>query len=202
MANLIVLSDIQDFRAVSSNLNTDRIDPLIAEAQEFDIKPVLGPAQYLDFINSLPDGGKYDDLFNGVEYTDTGINELVSFKGVRAALVYYSYARLLLNQDLHVSGSGIVEKTEQWSQPSEEKRIQRQVTAARLAAVAHQNDYIKFLREEFETYPIFFKDCIKSNATPGGIKISRVTSGGHSQRGSSPSGICRGCNRFSRYCVC
>ena len=201
MGNLITLEDIQDFRAVSSNLDTSRIDPLIEEAQELDIKPVLGPAQYLDFINNITDQ-KYQDLLNGVEYTDTGIRELVSFKGVRAALVYYSYARLLLNQDLHVTPSGIAEKTEEWSTNSNQKRIQSQVTASRLAASSHEKDYLKFLNEESQTYPIWDKSCITENATKGGIRISRVTSGGSSQRSGRHSLRCQYCNRHSRFCIC
>lgn len=200
MDRLISLSTIQEFRSVSSNLGTDRIDHLIEEAQEFDIKPILGPALYLAFINGLamsPQTTIYDDLFNGKTYLDKGIQENISFKGVRAALAYYSYARLLLNQDLHVTASGLVSKEEQWSKSAEEKRIQAQVSAARAAAGALENDYIKFLNDNSTDYPIWEKTCIIPNAAKGGINISRVTSGGTSQRGR-----CADCNRINRFCVC
>lgn len=204
MGNLITLSTIKEFRPVSANLATDRIDYAISDAQEFDIKPVLGPALYLAFINGLamsPQTSIYIDLFEGKTYLQKGINENISFKGVRAALAYYSYARLLLNQDLHITASGIVHKDEQWSKLAEEKRIQSQVTAARAAAGAIEVDYVRFLNDNSTDYPIWTKTCIVSATVKGGINISRVTSGGFSQR-SGPGDRCGCCGYISRYCIC
>lgn len=199
MANLIELSDIQEFRSVSSNLDVTRIDPLIMEAQLLDIKDVLGPALYLDMVKKLPDGDIYDDLFNGKEYIDTDIGELVSFEGVRASLAYYSYARLLLNQDMHVTASGIVEKDEQWSKSSDEKRIQRQVSAARLAASAHEKEYLKFLRKNSTDYPIYLKSCVTSVGTKSSVTISRVMKG---NRHYGYGGRCQRCGHYGRFCTC
>ena len=197
MANLIVLSDIQDFRSVSSNLENDRVDPLILEAQLLDIRNVLGPALYLDMVKNITDP-IYVDLFNGVEYIDKSINETVSFEGVRAALAYYSYARLLLNQDLHVTASGLVEKDEQWSKSTEEKRIQRQVSAARLAARAHEEEYLAFLRENSTDYPIYLKTCVTTNAHKGSITISKVQRG--HLRGHHSTTRCHRCDHIR--CTC
>ena len=197
MANLIVLSDIQDFRSVSSNLTDDRIDHLILEAQLLDIRPVLGPALYLDMVKNIADQ-IYVDLFNGVEYLDKSINADVSFEGVRAALAYYSYARLLLNQDLHVTASGLVEKDEQWSKATEEKRIIRQVSAAREAARAHEKEYLAFLRENSTDYPIYLKTCVTTNAVKGSITISKVQRGHY--RGHHSTTRCYGCDRIR--CIC
>lgn len=201
MANLITKTDFGAFRDVSLNIDDKRVDPYIAEAQEFDIKPVLGPAFYLDFINNFPDGGKYDDLFNGKDYTDKSLQLLVSFKGVKAALVYYSYARLLLNQDMHVTASGLVEKDNQYAKNVEGARVQRQVTAARLAAGAHEKDYISFLNNDPALYPIWLKECQLITGSKAGINISRVTTSG-TMRSPGNRGRCYNCNRFHRYCVC
>ncbi len=70
---LITLANIQDVKSISLNVNeTKQLSPYILEAQNFDLRELLGDAFYLDLIadfSALPSLDKYDLLFNGGQYT-------------------------------------------------------------------------------------------------------------------------------------
>lgn len=203
MTNLIDINDIQAVIVeMSANVESERMERFIVEAQEFDIKPVLGRALYLAFVNGLstsPVETIYEELFNGKTYLDKSINSNISFEGVKLALIYYSYARFLNNQNSNVTAFGIVQKENDFSAPSDEKRIARLVTAATQAAEAYKNDFIKFLNDNSTDYPLWLKENTSSIATKGGINVSRVTKGG---RNIVYSGKCANCGRTFRYCTC
>lgn len=205
MNNLISISDIQGIiKDMSVNVEQERIERHIAEAQEFDIKPVLGRALYLGFVNGLgasPQEDIYVDLWEGKTYTDKGINADVSFEGVKRALIYYAYARFLNNQNTNVGSFGIVVKENNpYSKSEEEKKIQRLVTSAIQAAESYKSDFVKFLNDNSELYPLWLKEDTSSSAVKGGIHISRVTRGGLSRKAGKI--WCGTCGRHILYCNC
>jgi len=201
MANIITITDIQAaIPDMSVNIEEEKVTRYIAEAQEFDLKSVLGRALHFAFVEGLaasPQVEIYSELFEGKTYLDTGLNQNISFAGVKKAMIYWSYARFLNNQDTNVTSFGIVQKENEFSKPSEEKRIARLVTAAIAAATAYKNDFVKFLNDNSTDYPLWLVENTTSNATKGGINISRVTRG---NRGKT--GCCTRCNRQLRYCTC
>ena len=205
MANLITITDIQAIiKDMSINVEQERIERYIAEAQEFDLKPILGRALYLAFVNGLaasPQEQIYVDLWEGKTYLEKGINADISFAGVKQALIYYAYARFLNNQNTNVGSFGIVVKENNpYSKPEEEKRIQRLVTAAIQAAESYKVDFVKFLNDNSTDYPLWLKEDTTSNAVKGGIHISRVTRGGLSRRAGKI--WCGKCGRHIMYCNC
>lgn len=202
MSNIISLIDFEAYRNISENLGDERIDPFIAEAQEFDIKPALGSALYYAFVEGLaasPQTQIYLDLLDGKTYLDTGLNANISFKGVKAALVYYSYARLLMNNDLHTTAFGIVQKKNDYSESLDEKRIMRAVTQAQNSAKAYQNDFISFLDNEYLTYPLWSKK-IESTTNKSSINISRITNLRSESRFAKQ--WCGSCHRPYHACNC
>ena len=52
---LITLANIQDVKSISLNVNeTKQLSPYILEAQNFDLRELLGDAFYLDLISDFP----------------------------------------------------------------------------------------------------------------------------------------------------
>ena len=199
MGNLITILDFEWIRDISENILPERIDPFITEAQEFDVKPVLGRSLFYAMVSGLegsPVEEIYTDLFEGKTYTDPSINAEISFAGVRKALIYYAYARLLLNNDMNITSFGnVIKENENYSANADEKRIARGVIAAREAARAYESDYVKYLNDMGNLYPLWLKKNQFSTATKGGITISRVT-----KRRNRV--WCGTCNMNSNYCNC
>ena len=106
---LINLSDIQEYKPVSSNISSiNRIEPYIMEAQDLDIKPFLGDDLYYALIEGKADA-KYLLIIEGGSYENANGNTIY-FEGLRPALCYFAYARLIENNPLHVTAFGVVKK--------------------------------------------------------------------------------------------
>ena len=141
-----------------ADLDEKRINPFILEAQNCDLKPVLNPALYLDFIKKMqtpadPDYTKYNELLIGKEYTIDSYT--IQFEGVRPMLAYYALARFAANNPLHVTRTGIVSKNISESERAEASTLRAFINELRSAALGYQIEVIKFLDQKISDYPLY-----------------------------------------------
>ena len=152
---LISIDDFTPYKALSSNLTTVKnLDPYILEAQKFDLKKLLGRELYIDLLDDFeasPSLGIYSDLFNGLSYEYN--DKKYSHEGLIPVLVYYTYARYVLNSGGHSTDYGLRKKLNQDSEEVSETEKARRVTQAREGAVAHWNDTKLFLDHYKVLYP-------------------------------------------------
>lgn len=198
-ANLITVADFAPYRALNLNQVQARVlDPFIAEAQEFDLKPLLGSAFYKDIVDNIGDT-KYQELLKGKTYTNDR-DETVEFQGLTAALVYYTYARYVENKPIVDTKHGVVRKKTNFSEPVDDKTLARKVGQARSGGVSYWRDVEDFLNINANrtVYPLW-KGCDTDHPT-GSIRISNASElhyGHHRHRHR-----CRHCNRDHNRCVC
>jgi hypothetical protein len=166
---LISLIDFAPYKALSTNLTTVKnLDPYILEAQEFDLKKLLGRELFIDLLDDFdasPSLTKYEDLFNGLSYEYQDVK--YQHRGLVPVLCYYSYARYILNSGGHSTDYGLRKKINQDSEEVSEKEKARRVTQAREGAVAYWNDVKVFLDHykiiDPDTYE--FWNCTTKGAT-------------------------------------
>lgn len=170
---LVDLSDFTSFRQLTSNIDMNKLNPYIIEAQNFDLRPVLGEAFFYDIIVN-PTTIPHNTLINGNDYQNSD-DKTVHFEGLKAALCYFAYARYIESGGTHSTSYGLVSKTNDYSQPTPDKTIARMVTQARSSAKGYLDDVLKFLSLNADDYPLWKQGCGQSvmKAT-GGIKITAV----------------------------
>lgn len=144
---LISRDDIVEYRSISANLNTTKkLSPYILEAQEVDIKNLLGNALYnalvLDYEAS-PSLGTYSDLFNGSSWTCS--DKTYYHRGIKVVLIYFAYARYLINSPLESTAFGTVVKKDQYSEVQDQKALQRNYDETIKLALAFWEDVKKYL---------------------------------------------------------
>lgn len=173
MANLITISDFADYRAISTNVNdVKRLDPYIAEAQEFDLKELMGQYLYDDFIKNILTT-KYQELLNGKEYTDTS-GYTVNYKGIKPVLVYYAYSRFLANDNIKSTASGfVIKRQDEYSEPISEKTMARLIQQAESSALSYFEGVRKFLNDNYTTYTLW-QYCGVNPTKQSGCRISAV----------------------------
>lgn len=154
MTNLINITDFTDNKFVTQNLDDRDIDPVITEAQEFDIKPVLGAAMYLDMMNNLT-ASKYIDLLDGKTYTPNGCADPIYFSGLKMALKYYVYARLLVTDGVKSTNSGFVQKTLENSERISGTQRTQMIAQTRSGAKAYEDELRAFLCNYSAIYPLY-----------------------------------------------
>lgn len=82
----------------------------IDEAEIADIRPRIGTALY----NALTDE-RCEILLNGGDYADER-GKLHSFVGIKTALAYYAYARIVKQGGITVTRFGVVRKDDEYSE--------------------------------------------------------------------------------------
>jgi hypothetical protein len=167
---LISQTDFVNYRELTANLDyTDRLDPFIRQAQQFDIKQLLGEKFYAD-LTANPATTANAKLLNGGTYTDGGYT--YEFTGLKAALVMFTYARLIQNQNVSVTRFGVVFKNNgDVSERVDEKTLQRLTSNARDQAVAYWKECEVFICRNDADYPLY---CHTSSVRKGGLTLSGV----------------------------
>lgn len=157
MIPLITIVDFAPFKAISDNLNTTKkLVPYIVDAQQFDIKGLLGNAFFLDLVNDIigsPSLVKYADLWNGCEWTFGG--RTYRHEGLKTVLVHYTYSRYAMNANMEETAFGIVTKKEDNSDPVSDKTIQRKIDNAKSGAASYWKDVEWFLNDNYSAYPLW-----------------------------------------------
>ena len=117
MQYLITSREVGEYsREISQNVDQKKIEKYIRESELLDIKKTLGDELFLDIKANQE---RYKLLIEGGEYDNCGHKEC--FSGLRSALAYYTYARLVKNGDNNVTRFGLVQKESEYSSSVEFK---------------------------------------------------------------------------------
>lgn len=141
---LTTIEDIKGIRDLSQNLKDGRITPYIVEVEDAYILPAIGAALYerLDTGEEtdaiLMDGGYYDrPTCDGTERDRC--------YGIRRAVAYFAYARVLKNNQINVTAFGVTQKQSNQSNPTGEDAITDAVTEARKMGYHYLKSCIRYL---------------------------------------------------------
>lgn len=162
MANLINITDFTENKFLTQNLDSSDIDPVIAEAQMFDLKPVLGDALFHDMMENFT-VAKYVNLLDGQTYTPTGATSPIRFSGLKMVLKYYVYARLITDDGIKSTNSGFVRKTLENSERITDKDKALKVAQSRSGAKVYEDEMVKYLNNYSTTYPLWGCDTVRKN---------------------------------------
>lgn len=119
--------------------------------------------------------GKYYLLMNGESYVDPSGYQ-IDYQGLKPALIYWTFARFIENQQISITSHGVVEKTNDYSEQVSEKKIAYRITQARSGALNYFRLVEKYLCDKntgITTYPLY-TSYIPINKKSGGAKISIV----------------------------
>lgn len=136
----------------------------IEEAQLQDIRPSIGSSLYAALLDA-PEN--YDTLLDGGEYE--GACGSRSFVGLRTALAYYAWARLVKVSPSHLTRFGYVVKEDEHSRPAEWKERLMTYEDAFAIADGYMRECLDYLKAEADDYPEWQGCC-----GGGDVKSKRV----------------------------
>jgi hypothetical protein len=154
MPQLLLVTDFATYKELSVNIDdTTRINPYILQAQQFDLKPLVGEVFYKDILDN-PTSAENTLLLNGGAYSYQ--NKNYEFSGLKIVLAYYAYARIIENQNIHVTRFGVVFKNNaDVSERVDEKTLQRLILQTRNQARAYWDECHLFLNRKSISYPLW-----------------------------------------------
>lgn len=149
-------------RGMSVHVDEDKIETYIRESESIDIKSALGDALYLDVKEHSE---KYELLLDGGTYEDKR-GEKKMLMGIKTALAYYTYARIVKNGDGNVTRYGFVQKEDEHSSLTDIKEKVMAYDDAFSIADRYLKECVMFLEDKKNDYPLY-----KGN---GKIKANRI----------------------------
>jgi len=154
---VIELKDIQALRP-TAELDGIRWEPFCLEAQDLDLRPILGDSLYFDFMSKWFNTGDasysiYQTLLNGTSYTYSG--QVIYYDGLKPLVVYLTLARLIQNQQVNITRFGVVTKTVNLSQPVDAQIIRQVVNEMKSNAKSYENQVRQYLDNNVTTYTMY-----------------------------------------------
>lgn len=138
-------------RSISNYVDSEKIGTFLRESETIDIKSALGDALYLD-VKEHPEN--YKTLLNGGIY-DIGCGDKRSFSGLKTALAYYTYARIVKNGDSNVTRFGFVKKENEYSSHTEFKEKVIAYNDAFSVADMYLKECVRYLDDCKIQFPLY-----------------------------------------------
>ena len=147
---LTTIENLKAIRDISANLKDQRIQPYIKEVEDAYVLPAIGAELYekLDAGETtdtiLLDGGYYDKPSEKC----AGGKTRARCYGIRLAVAFYAYARVLKNNQINVTAFGVTQKTSPMSAPTGDEAIEDAVSEARKMGDLYLHSCVEYLHRE------------------------------------------------------
>lgn len=165
---LLIRDDFKVIRTLSANISDDVFNQFIIEAQETEMRSFFGDAFYSDLINDFDELGGSFDLTEYQTLFFGGGPAGFLYNGYSMALLYFTYARILTQQQVNVSRFGVESIQNEISEDTTNPQIRMKIADANKMAFHYQNQTIKFLDENKTDYPLY----IPSDTNPRKVNTS------------------------------
>lgn len=114
MNNILLVSEISNYKDIGKKIDEDKLTPIITQAQIIDLKNILGDRFYFDVINNK-DNKTYQPLLEGCAFT---YNTIEYFQdGLKSILADYFQSKYVLQINVNFTPFGVTSKSTQDSEP-------------------------------------------------------------------------------------
>jgi len=167
---LATKEDFAAFRDISANIKDSKIDIFIRESQLIEVRNFLGPQLYKLLLDDYDEQTKtftstiYSSLWNGSSYTTSEGKEEI-FNGLINALIYFTYSRFILQQQMNVSRFGLESIQDTISEDTPVGAVRTKAKEALSVALVYQRDAEKFIESNKTDYPTYATKTTKAKKT-------------------------------------
>ena len=157
MIALVTKADLDQYKYIADSVKNSTSWPqFVSEAQLFDVKNWLGDCLLNELVTqaaTLPTtiSALNQTLLDGGTYVY--LSQTYMFQGLKAAIIYYAFARFTNRTAFNYTAAGIVVKESDYSTPITDKVMQRLETEARLMAEAIKCEIVAYLNRNSDSYP-------------------------------------------------
>ena len=149
---LITIEEVMSLaRDISQYVDKAKIEVYLRESENIDIKTTLGDSLFLDVKECSE---KYSTLLNGGVY-ETGCGDKKVFTGLKVALAYYTFARIVKNGDGNVTRFGFVNKDSEYSSRSDIKEKVVAYNDAFSVADRYLKECVRYLNDCKSDFPLY-----------------------------------------------
>ena len=132
------------------------LDQCVKEAMFFDIQKFLGQTLFYEVALEVDENDISAlnlTLLNGGEYTYSDYTYY--FQGLKACLAYYAFARYTKRTGVHYTQTGVVTKSDDYSEPVSDKTRSRMANDDYALAEGLRLEIIDYLNRNYTDYPLW-----------------------------------------------
>lgn len=129
-------------RNSSASLNSKDVETYIDEAERLNIIPAIGADLYLRLLNDTGDKSANSLLLYGGVYEGS---QPIIIAGIRKALAYYVYGRIVKSGGQSVTRYGFVEKRDEYSAQVEYRERLNSANDATLVADSYMKEALNYI---------------------------------------------------------
>lgn len=148
MDNLLTATEVRALcRPISQNFKDSTIEIYIPEAEQIDVKPILGEQMYIDLSEAQTGTtltANQELILDGGVYTVE--NRKYVFSGLKKAISYFVYSRLIRNADGQLVTFGFVNKELNESSRPELKEKLNAANDAMATGNVYLNEVLQFIK--------------------------------------------------------
>ena len=169
----IISSDtIKEYRELADTISDIKaIDPFILEAQNIELRDFLGDALFNVLIANQDDGGIYQTLIDGEDYTYN--THTVTYDGLKPLLCYIACARMLSQHGIKITRFGVVRKHSDESEHADDGSVARFITKLRATAKVYEGRAKQYLDTKRLVYTLW--GASESSEMRSSIKVTMIT---------------------------
>ena len=157
MTALVTKADLDGYKYVADSVKNSTSWPqFVSEAQLLDVKLQIGDPLFNELVSQFETSTLTIDnetLLDGGTYTYLTYD--YRFQGLKAAIIYYAFARFTNRTTFNYTAAGIVQKESDFLTPVTDKIIQRMETESRLTADAIMCEVVLYLNRNYLLYPLW-----------------------------------------------
>jgi len=161
MIAFVQKTDLDQYKYIADSVKNSTSWPqFVSEAQLLDVKVWLGDSLLNEIASELatpPASVLNQSLLNGGTYVYQ--TKTYMFQGLKAAIIYYAFARMTKWTAFNYTAAGIVIKDSDLSTPISDKQMQMLATNAQLTAEAIKCEIISYLNRNHDDYPLWDHEC-------------------------------------------
>jgi hypothetical protein len=120
MPNIITPEQIQDYKDVGKKIDAEKMNPIISQAQDVDLRDYLGATFYFDVLANL-DNPTYQDLLSGGTFTKGTVTYYQ--EGIKALLADLFMSRFVMQINTNITPFGATTKIENNSEPTDRNTL-------------------------------------------------------------------------------
>lgn len=137
-------------RPISIHVNEEDVVRFTDETEQLDIIPAIGTDLYLSLLEA-PLDEKYTVLMNGGVYTGSDGKKLI-FKGLKVAIAYYVYAKMVKNDGRILSESGLLAHNDEYGTKPDDKQKYVSYNDTLNVAKKYLADVLEYLKLTDKTF--------------------------------------------------
>lgn len=156
MSQLLNIDELRELKDLGSKVDVAKINPIISQAQDSDLRDFLGARFYFDILNNL-DNPNYESLINGGNFTVAGQVPQVEYRheGLKSMLADLFMAKFIVQINTNITPFGATIKHSDNSEPADRNTLRDLATMNSQMAGSKWEIIKMYLDENSEQFPAY-----------------------------------------------